>query len=92
MDCAGGRAWGAECTKQNGPVENDEEHKDEKNPDAASTLSFRLRVFVLIIRHERFTLWIALERATGRVMFVHCAGRGFAARFSREPRQAVRLS
>jgi hypothetical protein len=81
-----------ERTKQNGPVENDEQRKDEKNPDAATTLSFRLRVFVLIIRHERFTLWIALERATGRVMFVHCAGPTFAARLSRESRQAVRLS
>ena len=80
-----------EGTKQNGPVENDEQRKDEENPDAAPTLSLRLRVFVLIIRHERFTLWIALERATGRVMFVDCTGPTFAARFSGESRQAVRL-
>jgi len=80
-----------ERTKQNRPVEDDEQRKDEEDPNAAPTLPLRLRVFVLIICHERFTLWIALERATGWVMFVHCTGPTFAARFSREPRQAVRL-
>jgi len=70
--------------QQKGSMENDEERKDEENPDAAPALYRRLRVFVLIIRHERLTLWIALERATVPVIFVHCAGLTFAARFSGE--------
>ena len=81
-----------DSAEQNGSMENDEQPQNKENPDAAPALCLRLRVFVLIIRHERLTLWIALERATGRVMFVHCAGPTFAARFSRESGQAVRLS
>jgi len=53
--------------EQNQPVENDEQRKDypNRNPNATPPFSLRLRIVLLIIFHERFILWTALERATG---------------------------
>jgi hypothetical protein len=54
--------------EQNQPMEDQQEgEKDgERNPDALPPFSFRLRIFLLIIFHEPFTLWTALERARDR--------------------------
>jgi len=54
--------------EQDWPVKNDEQRKDypNRNPNATPPFSLRLRIFLLIIFHEDFILWSALERARDR--------------------------
>jgi hypothetical protein len=53
--------------EENQSVKNDEQRKDypNRNPNLTPPFSLRLRIILLIIFHERFILWTALERATG---------------------------
>src|SRR5213082_91203 len=53
--------------EQDWPVKNGEQRKDypNRNPNATPPFSLRPRIFLLIIFHEHFILWTALERATG---------------------------
>src|SRR5438552_14853964 len=52
--------------EQDWPVKDDEQRKDypDRNPNATPPFSLRSRIFLLIIFHEHFILWTALERAT----------------------------
>src|SRR5439155_1889707 len=54
--------------EQDRPVKNDEQRKDypNRNPNATPPSSLWPRIFLLIIFHEHFILWTALERATMR--------------------------
>src|SRR5437588_4237691 len=53
-------------TEQDWPVKDDEQRKDypDRNPNATPPFSLRSRIFLLIVFHEHFILWTALERAT----------------------------
>jgi len=55
-------------TEQNGPVKNEKQRKNypNRNPNATPPTSLRMRIFRLIIFHEDFILWSALERARDR--------------------------
>src|SRR2546430_1668152 len=54
--------------EQDWPMKNDEQCKDypNRNPNATPPFPRRPGIFLLIIFHEHFILWTALERATMR--------------------------
>src|SRR5207249_10462380 len=56
--------------EQNGSMKNDEQRKDYPNRNPNATTPFSLRFFLLIIFHEDFILWTALERARDRKLEV----------------------
>src|SRR2546423_10443407 len=72
------------CAEQDWPMKNDEQRKDypNRNPNAMPSFPLRLGIFLLIIFHEHFILWTALERARDRKFEVDSLGAAFATAFN----------
>src|SRR5438309_5306657 len=78
-------------TEQDRPMKEKQQRQNRQNPKATTPFSVWPRILLLIIFHEHFILWSALERARDR-KFEVCLARGGGTRRGESPDARKRVS